>query len=126
MKNKKVADADATSLSRKTRNDIILILVLLLVALATATLLFIFRTKGDTVVVSVDGELWNEYSLGEDRTVDITNGDGYNLLIIEDGRAYIEKASCPDGICSSHRPIENDGESIICLPNKVVVEIRAR
>ena len=47
-----------------------------------------------------------------------------NILVIENGKAYVNQASCPDGICSSHRPIGNDGESIICLPNKVVVEIR--
>ena len=54
------------------------------------------------------------------------NGEGYNLLVIEGGKAFVKSASCPDGICSSHRAVSKDGESIICLPNKVVIEIRAR
>ena len=49
--------------------------------------------------------------------------NGTNLLVIQDGYAWVAEASCPDGICSSHRPICHDGESIICLPNKVVIEI---
>lgn len=32
-------------------------------------------------------------------------------------------ADCPDGLCVNQRPISSDGESIICLPNQVVVQI---
>ena len=109
---------------RKRRNDVILVLGLLLVIFAAGLALFLFRSVGDTVTVTVNGEKYAEYSLSEDRTVEIRVGDGYNVLVIEEGRAYVKDASCPDGICSSHRPISHDGESIICLPNKVVIEIR--
>ncbi|MBQ8331015.1 MAG: NusG domain II-containing protein [Clostridia bacterium] len=91
-----------------------------------ALALLLFRTMGDTVVITVDGRFFGEYSLEEDRVVEIRNGDGYNVLVIEEGKASVKRASCPDGICSSHRPIEHNGESIICLPNRVVVEIRTR
>ena len=109
----------------KIRNDMLLIAAILLLVSVAALMLLLTRRAGDTVVVTVNGQPWGEYSLSEDRTVEIRNGDGYNILIIEGGRAYVQQASCPDGICASHRPIEHDGESIICLPNKVVVEIRA-
>ena len=109
---------------RKRRNDVILVLGLLLVIFAAGLALFLFRSVGDTVTVTVNGEKYAEYSLSEDREVEIRVGEGYNILVIEEGRAYVRVASCPDGICSSHRPISHDGESIICLPNKVVIEIR--
>lgn len=109
----------------KRRNDIILIAVLMLSLLAVSLVLFLSRTEGDTVTVSLDGQFYDEYSLHEDRIVEIRNGEGYNILVIEGGRAYVKKASCPDGICSAHRPIGNSGESIICLPNKVVIEVRS-
>lgn len=116
----------AKTSGRKTKNDLIFILVLLLLAgVATLTLL-LTRTEGDTVTVTVDGVLFGEYSLHENRSIEIRCENGYNLLVIEDGRARIESADCPDGICSSHRPITYHGESIICLPNRVVVEIRSR
>ena len=111
---------------RKTRNDIIFIATLLSVVLIAVLGILLFRTEGDTVTVTVDGRLFGEYPLGEDREVEIKNGNGYNLLVIEGGKAYVKSANCPDGICSSHRPVGYGGESIICLPNKVVVEVHAR
>lgn len=111
------------NLRQKTKNDVRLIVTLLLL-LAVATLaLLLFRTEGDSVTVTVDGKLWGEFSLLEDRVVEIKNGDDYNRLIIRDGKAYVEYASCPDGICAAHRPVSYGGESIICLPNKVVIEV---
>ena len=108
------------------RNDIILIAAILLVAAVGLLYLFVFRSGGDTVRVTVDGELYGVYSLSEDITEDIITGkdsSNFNRLIIRDGKAYVESASCPDGICVSHRPIYRNGESIVCLPNKVVVTV---
>lgn len=108
------------------RNDIILIAAILLVAAVGLLYLFVFRSEGDTVRVTVDGELYGVYSLSEDITEDIITGkdsSNFNRLIIRDGKAYVESASCPDGICVSHRPIYRNGESIVCLPNKVVVTV---
>jgi hypothetical protein len=48
---------------------------------------------------------------------------GTNLLIIQDGEAWVEEASCPDGLCKNMGKISQVGQSVICLPNKVVVEI---
>lgn len=111
---------------RKLRNDIIFISVLVALITAVALGVLLFSRDGDTVIVTVDGQIYGEYSLDTDRRVEIVNGESHNLLVIEGGKAFVESASCPDGICSSHRPVSKDGESIICLPNKVVVEIRAR
>jgi len=114
------------STGRKHKNDVILIAAILVLAIIAAILLFLFRTEGDRVVVTVDGQIFGEYSLNEDRIVEIKNGEGYNLLVIEGGRAYIKEANCPDGICSDHWPVEYAGDCIICLPNQVVVEIHTQ
>lgn len=98
----------------------------MLLVLVAALSILLFRTEGDTVTVTVDGKLYGEYPLNQSRSIEIRNGNGYNLLIIENGKAYVELANCPDGICSSHRPIEHNGESIICLPNKVVIEVHKK
>ena len=52
-----------------------------------------------------------------------TEDGGHNRLVIKDGKAWVEEASCPDGICAAHKPIHREGESIVCLPNKVVVTV---
>jgi hypothetical protein len=115
-----------TVVKRKIRNDIILVLCLLLIAVIGLAYLYLFRDKGDTVKVTVDGNQIGIYSLNENMTKDIITGEkGENLnrLIIKDGKAYMETATCPDGICVNHNPIFRDGESIVCLPNGVVVTI---
>lgn len=111
---------------RKIRNDIIFIAALVLISALVGLGFYFFRTGGDAVRVTVDGELYGEFSLDEDRTVEIASSGGYNVLVIKNGEAYVESASCPDGICAAHKPISRDGESIVCLPNKVVITARAK
>lgn len=115
---------DNSTKKHNIRNDIIFIVALLLIAAFGALYLFVFRDGGNTVKVTVDGKTYGVYSLNENITEDIHTGNGnLNRLIILDGKAYMETATCPDGICVSHKPIFRDGESIVCLPNKVVVTV---
>ena len=95
---------------------------MLAVALLGA-LLLLTQKSGDTVEVRVDGALWGTYSLHEDRVVDIVTEAGYNRLVIKDGKAFVEAADCPDGICAAHRPIDGTRESIVCLPHGVVIAV---
>ena len=114
------------AITKKHRNDCILILSVLFVAVAGIVYLTFFRSAGDTVTVTVDAEIYGVYSLSEDRIQDIytgENGQHHNRLVIKDGKAFVEAASCPDGICVAHKPVFRDGESIICLPNRVVVTV---
>ena len=110
------------------KNDIILIAVLLVVALLTAGGMRIWQMNNtkDTanVVVTIDGEVYGTYPLSEDRTERIELPDGsYNILVISDGYADVTEASCPDLICVKHNHIRYSKESIVCLPNKVVVTV---
>jgi len=48
----------------------------------------------------------------------------YNLLCISGEGVWMEAADCRDQICVHHEPITGGGESIICLPHRLAVEIR--
>ena len=116
---------EKTEKKRLRRNDVIFIVALLLVVAVTGACLYFFRGEGDTVTVSVDGKVIATYPLDVDRVEDIRTGtDGLNRLVIRDGKAWVETASCPDGICAAHKPIHREGESIVCLPNRVVVAVQ--
>ena len=41
----------------------------------------------------------------------------------KNGEAYVSEADCPDGICAAHRPISHVGETIVCLPHRVVIKV---
>ena len=108
------------------RNDIILITAVILAAVVGLIYLNFFRSPGSSVTVTVDGEVYGVYSLAEDIAEDIYTGENnmnLNRLVISDGKAVMEAASCPDGICVAHKSIFRDGESIVCLPNRVVVTV---
>ena len=108
---------------RKRRNDLIFIAVLMAMVMALGAGFYFLRGAGDTVTVTVDGNLYGTYPLSADTTVEITTDGGYNRLVVRDGQAVMETADCPDGICAAHRPISRMGESIVCLPHKVVVTV---
>lgn len=110
-------------MNRKHKNDLILVAALLVIAAAGFLAFSLFKTEGDTVVVSVDGEEVSRYSLSEDIVTDIITDGGVNTLNILNGEAFVSSASCPDLICANHRAISNVGETIVCLPNKVVISI---
>ena len=109
---------------RKYKNDIIFIAAILAVVAIAAVALLLLRGEGSTVTVAVDRQIIGTYSLAIDRVVDIPTDDGeMNRLVIRDGKAFMESATCPDGVCVSHRPISREGETIVCLPHKVVVTV---
>lgn len=47
----------------------------------------------------------------------------YNVFMCYDGKASMIAASCPDKICVHHIAVSSAGESIICLPHKLIIEI---
>ena len=103
--------------------DIILILSLILVAVAAIVTIRFAADSGDRAVVSVDGERVLEVGLWEYGEYPINGGT--NTLVIGEEGAFISHASCPDGLCIRQGVISLSGERIVCLPNRVIVEIRS-
>ncbi len=107
---------------KKLRSDVILIGVLLIVSLSVFLFMVFTSEDGDKVVVSVNGVTVAEYSLSIDGVYYLNNGT--NVLVIEDGYAYMREANCPGfQDCVETGKISKVGQSIVCLPNTVVVEI---
>ena len=104
-------------------------LIIAAAVIATAAVLYfsgILRPgeKGSRAVVTIDGKTYGEYDLNEDVSVRVEiPGGGYNSFVIKDGKADMTEADCRDHICVDHKPISLDGETIVCLPHKLVIEI---
>ena len=50
---------------------------------------------------------------------------GTNILVIENGEAYLSYANCPDHTCVRTGKIKYTGQSIVCLPNRLSVIVRS-
>ena len=112
---------------RPVKTDIIIPAAGLIIALTVIVFSYfpVFGTgDGNTVVVYVDGEEYTRLPLSVDTEITIPGKEHLNnKLIIKDGEADIVDALCPDKICVHERKIRRAGETLVCLPNRVVVEI---
>lgn len=111
------------SFFKNHRNDIILISIVLIIAIAGWMFLKFNKSEGGYVVVTVNGIETENFPLNEDKEITLTNGDGYNILVIKDGSARIKEASCPDKLCVKQHEVKYNGEALVCLPNKTTVKV---
>lgn len=110
---------------RMTKADRILIGLLLFAGIAGV--LIVRALPGEdaaTVRILSDGKIYGTYRLSEDRNISIQkNGKVVNILKISDQNAKMIQADCPDQLCVHQKAIFRQKETIVCLPNKIVVEI---
>ena len=103
------------------KNDWILIAAILAVVLVAFLAVNFFKEDGAYVVVRVDGKEVAKYSLSENGEYPLNGGT--NILHIEGGKAWLTDADCPDLLCVRQGKIDETGETITCLPNKLTVTV---
>ena len=103
--------------------DIVLAVILIVLGLAASYFFTVGGSAGSTVHISVNGESYASYPLSEDRTVEIAQNDHINKITIDNGMVSMTFSDCANQDCVLHNPVSATGETIVCLPNKVVVEI---
>ena len=106
------------------KNDVIFISFLAVFCIAVCVAVYKGgAVEGSNIVITIDGKKYGTYSLFEEQTIVIEQGDAKNIIEIKGGKAYMLEASCPDQLCVDQNEISFDKESIICLPNKVVLTV---
>lgn len=103
--------------------DIILLIILVVLGLGASFLSVFGKTAGDQVRVSVDGEVYGIYHLNQDQEIDVTRDSHTNHITIKDGTVSMSYSDCKNQICVHTGAISETKDSIVCLPNRVVVEI---
>jgi hypothetical protein len=109
------------------KNDLILISVIIFIAII---ILLIFNFINSdipqdslTVRITSMGELYREVPLSEDTTIKIETEDGYNIIVINDFSVSVTEADCKNQICVNTAPATNIGDTIVCLPHELIIEI---
>lgn len=106
---------------KKYKRDLLLVGILLL---AAVLLLFVIRGSqkgGAEAVVTLNGEEIGRYPLNKSGTF-LLNG-GSNILVVENGEAWVSEANCPDKICMAMGKISRSGDFIACLPNRLLIVV---
>ncbi len=113
---------------KKRKADIVLIVLLLVLCVVIFGVIQIFVKKdGDIAVVKVDGRIVRELNLKTDNVVEVGGYQGgINRIETKDGKVRMTTADCPDELCVKTGWINKTGETIVCLPHRVVVEIQGK
>ncbi|MCR5417421.1 MAG: NusG domain II-containing protein [Lachnospiraceae bacterium] len=119
----------------KRRSLALLLLVAAVLLVALISGIFLFRGKNaasalpaDQLVVIIEAEGKQLYALplSEDITIPVITKKGTNEVKVEAGRVSVTEADCKNQVCVNTKPISAPGESIICLPHRVVVSVAVR
>lgn len=103
-----------------TKKDIVFLICLVIIGFAFSLISY-FTSKGETALVRVDGEVVEEISLTEAGYYENTfNGV---TVVRENSEVYIKASTCSDKVCVRSGHLSKSGESAVCAPNKVSVEI---
>ena len=103
--------------------DIILLIVILAVGIPMSVLSLTSGTGGDKVKISTDGQIYGIYPLNEDCEIDVTEDGHTNHITIKDGQVSMSYSTCRNQVCVNTGAISKTKDAIVCLPNRVVVEI---
>lgn len=107
----------------KKKDWILIILILIITGCAYLMHHMLQGAGTGQAVVKINGAIEGVYDLSDDQ--EIILNDGSNILVIDNGKADMIEADCPDKLCVEQRAISKNNENIICLPNKIIVEIKS-
>jgi hypothetical protein len=111
--------------------DIILIVSLLILSLVPEIIFVASGQDRDTsttyAVITIDGKSYKTIPLSDHSGTDtftIRTDAGYNTIVVKDHTIGIIESDCPDKICIQEGFISKPGATVICLPHKVMIEVR--
>lgn len=116
------------------RGDLVLISVVLVAALIFLVPRWVEGNNGNdseknhksplVATITVDGQVYKTVELTkEEQIIEIKTDHGVNVLKVHDYGIEMMEADCPDQVCLSFGFIDKHNQSIVCLPNKVLVEL---
>lgn len=104
--------------------DCLFLTGLFLLGIALTAAVYCSSDNGSGIEITVDGQLYGTYSLSEPQRISVKlEGRIANVIVIENDEAYMEDADCPDQLCMHQGAITRDGQTIVCLPHRLVVEV---
>jgi len=112
-----------------TKGDKILIVAIIIISLVSLGFVKnnIVNYNEKYISIQVNGQEYKKVIFDNSvigKTIPIETEFGYNLIEIGDGDVRVIEASCPDKLDVLQGAISSPGEMIVCLPNRLVIEIK--
>lgn len=86
-----------------------------------------FSADSSELYVDITGESFKaSYDPWQERIVEVEGPLGVTRVVMKDGVVWVEDSTCRDKICIKMGKIKRSGEQIVCLPNRVVIELKGK
>ena len=102
--------------------DVVIIAIFVAISVLVIILHFSLSKYSNKVVIQSFNETY-EYNLDDDQKIEITSGEYKYVIEIKDKSIFVSEANCPNGHCKASGKITKSGESIVCLPGKLIIKI---
>lgn len=111
-----------------TKADLILIILLFVTGISLTLFIYWPRSSENSILeVRQNGNTLMTLPLDKSTEQTITDEDGHqNHFTIQDGTVTMTDANCHDQTCVKTRAISTPGQSIVCLPHRLVLTIKEK
>ena len=106
------------------RHDIILCLSILLIIGILYGITKIDNHKHKEAIVYYNNDIVLKIDMDKDDTYQVNGDNGIVIIEVLNNKIRVNEENSPKHICSKQGFINSSHESIICLPNKIVIEIK--
>ncbi|MCI8608349.1 MAG: NusG domain II-containing protein [Firmicutes bacterium] len=106
--------------------DVLLFFIILIFGACISWWSLSENQPGQRVVITVEGETYGTYSLNQDQQIVIEKHGHQNHITIKDGQVSMSFSDCKNQVCVNSGAISETKDTIVCLPNKVLIEIQSK
>lgn len=113
------------------KGDLIIVVILAVAVISWFGINKLGESKDERqVVIETNGNFYKAVQLEagmkqQEIHIDFENGKYIDIIVDQNG-AYVKDVICPDKVCQKTGQVSRVGQSIVCLPNKVVVFIEGK
>lgn len=105
------------------KRDIVLAAVLLILGITGVLIVKYGLKSGNTADIYIDDKLVQTIDMSVDDEYTFQTDKGSNTVEVRNGAVRMKSADCPDKVCVRMGTKNRNGETITCLPHKLVIEV---
>ncbi len=106
--------------------DVLLIGSLLIVPILSLSSIWQQGQGKKEAFIYHNNRLLEIHNLSQDRVISISDKGIQMMFKIDKGRIRVLESNCPKHVCVHTGWISNSGQTIVCVPNKLLVEVKGK
>lgn len=108
------------------KGDIVIIILVISLSLTLVSMNFLKNRSNNHElkgIIYYNGQIYKEVNLNKDQEFEVITDIGRNLVKVHDNGIEIIEADCETQVCVDTKIAKKNGEMVVCLPNKIVIEV---